>query len=204
MEGDFVKAGEHADLFFALRPPFLPVAIPHRPVTDAEREVVLTGMKSMYNGFVSEVAKYRRMTAEQVESLAQGRVWTGVEAKNNGLVDRIGGLHDAVMVARELAGIGPDEAVDVEEYGPKGLFRWNLPTPSISDPMAYGAITGGLDVLLARWLLGADTTERAPADGTYLDDYDLVYLRRIVQNNGRAQCMLPPGAIPHDGDRAVR
>ena len=108
MEGDFVEAGEHADLFFSLKPPLLPVAIPHRDVTDKEREVILDGMKSMYARFVGAVAKNRKMDPETVESLAQGRVWTGVEAKQNGLVDRIGGLQDAIMLARELAKIGPE------------------------------------------------------------------------------------------------
>jgi ClpP class serine protease len=174
------------------------VAIPHRAVTDQEREKVLDGMKSMYGRFVAAVAKYRNLTPERVEELAQGRVWTGVEAKSNGLVDRIGGLHDAVMYARELAGIDPDDEARVAEYGPRGLFRWNWPTPS----MSLGAIAmlpDAGEITLARWLLGAEESERQAPDGTYLDDYDLVYLRRLVQNYGRAQCVLPPGELPRDG-----
>ncbi|HEU4364856.1 MAG TPA: signal peptide peptidase SppA, partial [Candidatus Krumholzibacteria bacterium] len=210
MEGDFVEAGEHADLFYALKPPLLPVAIPHRAVTDEEREQALDGMKSMYAGFVKAVAKNRKMSEEKVEALAQGRVWTGIEAKSNGLVDRIGGLHDAVMIARELAGISPGDEAEVREYGPKGLVRWKLPTPSLSAPFAsIGSISNGAtEILLARWLLGADSAGREEAaeatDGTYLDDYNLLYLRRLVQNNGRAQCMLPPDAIPQDGSRGGR
>jgi protease-4 len=81
MEGDFVKRGEHADAFFSLKPPFIPVGIPHRAVTDAERTIVLDAMKEMYRGFVDKVAKNRKLTPERVEELAQGRVWTGVEAR---------------------------------------------------------------------------------------------------------------------------
>jgi protease-4 len=203
MEGDFVKAGKHADLFYALKPPLLPVAIPHRAVTDEEREEALDGMKSMYSRFVDAVAKNRDMESARVETLAQGRVWTGVEAKANGLVDRIGGLHDAVMIARELAGISADDEADVQEYGPRGLFRWNIPMPGMSSPfVSVGSISGdAMESMLARWLIGAEEMERVPADATYLDDYNLVYLRRLVQNYGRAQCMLPPDAIPQDGSR---
>ncbi|HEX5133223.1 MAG TPA: signal peptide peptidase SppA [Candidatus Krumholzibacteria bacterium] len=202
MEGDFVSAGKHADLFFSLRPPVLPIAIPHRQVTDAERETVLANMKVMYRRFVAGVAKGRGMTSEQVEEIAQGRVWTGLQARSNGLVDRIGGLTDAIMVARELAGISPDDEVDVREYGPRGLTRFHIPSPGFSFAMSTGS-TGPIEAMLQRWLLGGESAPESAPDATYLDDYSLVYLRQLMQNNGRAQCLLPPDEIPQDGSRAA-
>jgi protease-4 len=200
MEGDFVRAGDHADVFFTLRPPIIPVAIPHRAVTDEERDLVLAGMKTMYGRFVDAVAENRDMTSQRVEALAQGRVWTGLEAKRNGLVDRIGGLQDAIMLARELAGIGADDVVTVNEYGPQKLFRWkDVPAPALA--LGFPGI-GELE--LTRWLVGEDSGTPAPPDGSYLDDYNLMYLRRLVQNYGRAQCIQPPDQIPQDGGADTR
>ncbi len=200
MEGDFVEAGKHADLFYSLRPPLFPVAIPHRAVTDEERDKVLTGMKSMYSGFVGAVAKNRGMPVERVEELAQGRVWTGFEAKSNGLIDRIGGLQDAIAYAREQIGLDEGEEVAIREYGPRGFIRWDIPAPSMSLASML-AMPGAADVVLARWLLGADEGEVTPPDGNYMSDYDMIYLRRLVQNVGRAQCMIAPGTIPQDGSQ---
>ncbi len=197
MEGDFVEAGKHADLFYGLRPPFLPLSIPHRAVTDEERDKALAGMRSMYDGFVGAVANNRGMTRERVEELAQGRVWTGVEAKANGLVDRIGGLHDAIMYAREQVGLDENDRAEVVEYSPRGLFLWDLPTPSLSSN-AMLMLPDAAEMMLARWVLGSGDADLQAPDGAYLDSYDAVYLRRLVQNCGRAQCMLPPDVIPHE------
>ena len=200
MEGDFVEKGEHADLFFSLRPPFLPVSIPHRAVTDQERETILTGMKSMYSSFVGKVAKNRKMSTDRVEELAQGRVWTGVEAKKNGLVDRIGGLHDAIQLARELAKIGPKEEADVVEYGSRGMFRVPFDAPSLSTPWsAIAAVVtfGQFEALAARELLDNDQA----GDKTVFADYDLMYLQQVIDNNGRALCLLPPDFLPREVDR---
>jgi protease-4 len=201
MEGDFVKAGEHADLFFALRPPLFPVSIPHRAVTDEERDKVLDGMKEMYADFVNMVAKDRDMPAERVEALAQGRVWTGMEAKSNGLIDRVGGLHDAIMYARELIGVDPGGEVEIREYSPRGFLFWNMPTPSLSLG-TLAAVPGAGEFALARWLLGSEDDGEKRPDAGYVQDYDLIYLRQLVRNVGRAQCMLPPDMIPQDGSRS--
>lgn len=64
-----------------------------------------------YDGFLPKVAAGRNMTVEQANTLGQGRVWTGTQAKANGLVDEIGGLERAVSIAKELAGIPADKEV---------------------------------------------------------------------------------------------
>jgi protease-4 len=198
MEGDFVEAGEHADLFFKLRPPFLPVAIAHRAPSKEERNRAIDAMKSMYSGFVGAVATNRSMSKEQVEAIAQGRVWTGIDAKERGLVDRIGGLHDAVQIARELAEIGPKEEVDVVEYGERGLFRLPFEVPEISSAWSAFAstVTFGAFSSSREWF--ADTDDER-ADGTA--DYDMLFLQQLMLNNGRGLCMLPPDFLPRDTDR---
>ena len=75
------------------------------PMTDEFRTVTQEGVEFVYDTFVSRVAAGRNMTVEEVNEIAQGRVWTGVEAKEIGLVDELGGLKEAVMEAAGLAGI---------------------------------------------------------------------------------------------------
>jgi protease-4 len=195
MEGGVVQQGKHADLFFSLKPPYIPVGIPHRAVTEEERAIVLDGMKSLYTGFVESVAKDRKMTPESVEAIAQGRVWTGLAAKQNGLVDRIGGLQDAILVAKELALISPYADVDIVDFAPRGLIKIGTPIPGIAGPLAFPAL------LSLDWsgLLASRAHDDAGED-VATDDYTLTYLRHMLEHNGRPQCMLPPDVIPRDGE----
>jgi len=62
-------------------------------------------VESTYNVFLSHVAEGRKMTTVAVDSIGQGRVWSGVNAKNNHLIDGFGGLKDALKIAAEKAGI---------------------------------------------------------------------------------------------------
>ncbi|TNE30788.1 MAG: signal peptide peptidase SppA [Alphaproteobacteria bacterium] len=73
----------------------------------------------IYNTFVSLVAEGRGMTTEEVEKVAQGRVWTGKQALDAKLVDSLGGLEDALQKAKEMAGFKPEEAVPVVQYPPR-------------------------------------------------------------------------------------
>jgi len=65
---------------------------------------------TMYRRFVALVAQSRHKTPAQVDGIAQGRVWDGGTARQNGLVDRFGGLEDAIAEAARLARIDPDSA----------------------------------------------------------------------------------------------
>lgn len=75
------------------------------PMTEAFRTVTQEGVEFVYTTFISRVAAGRNMTLAQVDEIAQGRVWSGVEAKEKGLVDELGSLKDAVIEAAGLAGI---------------------------------------------------------------------------------------------------
>ena len=60
-------------------------------------------LQSFYDQFVEKVAESRHSTPEKIDALAQGRVWTGRQAKQNGLVDELGGLDRAVAIAKQRA-----------------------------------------------------------------------------------------------------
>jgi protease-4 len=78
---------------------------PTRPLTDEERAYIQSLVDSMHNQFISAVAVSRNMKEEDVRKLADGRVFTGQEAVENGLVDEIGSYGDAIAEAARLAGI---------------------------------------------------------------------------------------------------
>ena len=92
------------------------IASPDRPFTDSEREKLRVQMRDFYDGFLQKVASSRKMTVEQVDKLGQGRVWTGAQAQQNGLVDALGGLDRAIALAKERAGISPETDVQIVTY----------------------------------------------------------------------------------------
>jgi protease-4 len=89
---------------------------PERPFTDSERQKLREQIGDFYDGFVQKVATSRKMPVERVNQLAQGRVWTGAQARENGLVDALGGLDRAIALAKERAGISPETDVEVVTY----------------------------------------------------------------------------------------
>ena len=132
MSTDLVKAGKHADLGFGFSLPLLGVGIPDRNLTPEERMKVEHLIKTSYDEFVAKVASGRDMKPEAIQSIAQGRVWSGVDGKNNGLVDVIGGLETAIQIARERAGIAPEEEVKIVELPRLGWFDFGLFQPKLS------------------------------------------------------------------------
>ncbi len=75
------------------------------PINDSFYKVTKEGVEHVYTTFVDKVAAGRNMTFAEVDSIAQGRVWTGKEALENGLVDELGSLEDAIHIAADLADI---------------------------------------------------------------------------------------------------
>jgi len=88
-----------------------------RPWTPEERQVAQKWVDAFYDGFITEAAASRGTTKEKIDAVARGRIWSGADARARGLVDQLGGLHDAIAAARRRAGIPPGEAVDLVEYG---------------------------------------------------------------------------------------
>jgi protease-4 len=83
----------------------------YEPLSQAARRKLREGVDDNYRVFVEKVASARKRRFDQVEPLAQGRVWTGAQAKRNGLVDEIGGLDRAIELVRGKAGIARGESV---------------------------------------------------------------------------------------------
>lgn len=93
--------------------------------TDGEREKMQEQTRNIYyDDFIPKVAKGRNMTTEQVDEIGQGRVWTGTQGKEKGLVDELGGLEKAVEVAKQLAGIPAENEVERVAFPkPRSLFE---------------------------------------------------------------------------------
>ena len=95
---------------------------PARPYSPDELKKLQEQLQAFYDQFVEKVAEARHSTPEKIDALAQGRVWTGRQAKQNGLVDELGGLDRAVAVAKERAKIAADSDVELVVYPPRKSF----------------------------------------------------------------------------------
>ncbi len=112
-----------------------------RPFTEAERDRLAAMVDAIYDDFVGKVAAGRGLARSEVEPIARGRVWTGRDAHANGLVDELGGLRDAVRIARTRAGL-PDDAPVVRAGHVSPLARLGTASNS-EDPRAVRAPLGG-------------------------------------------------------------
>lgn len=86
-----------------------------RPLDPEEKRIIQGYIDEFYEGFKQRVAEGRNMTEAQVDSVGQGRVWTGVDAKRIGLVDELGGLEDAIAAAAKLADLEDHRTVELPE-----------------------------------------------------------------------------------------
>jgi len=91
---DVAKTNQHADM-----------GSPFRPLTEDEKEVIRFGVEEVYDDFLQYVGEGRSMSHEEVDAIGQGRVWSGINAIEKGLVDLHGGKADAVKIAAGMAGL---------------------------------------------------------------------------------------------------
>ncbi|MEO8070090.1 MAG: signal peptide peptidase SppA, partial [Acidobacteriota bacterium] len=117
---------------------------PFRPFSADERARVEEQMQTTYELFLKRVADGRREPVAKVDAVAQGRVWTGRQAKERGLVDELGGLDDAIRIAKDRAKIDPGKRVDLTVYPQKKTLYEVLANPFGS----AATQTTGLEVLL--------------------------------------------------------
>jgi protease-4 len=89
-----VKRGEHTDIYTS-----------ESRFSKAERAILWDSITRIYDQFIDRVSESRDMTREQLDELGGGRVWTGRQALENGLIDEIGGLQAAIAKARQLSGL---------------------------------------------------------------------------------------------------
>ena len=113
---------------------------PFEPLSNTTRQEIKVGINQVYQTFLSRVAEGRKMSKEAVHEIAQGRVWSGVEAKEIGLVDHLGGMETALERAAALAGIERYKITTYPKYdddlesmlgelfrGPFGSIKQQLP-----------------------------------------------------------------------------
>lgn len=101
-------------------------------LSDAGKQKLHEGILSTYHSFVSKVANARKKTYDQIDPIAQGRVWMGEQAKENGLVDDLGGIDKAIALIRKRARLPPEGEVSLIPYPPRRSF-FDLLTSSSAD-----------------------------------------------------------------------
>ncbi|MCX7985065.1 MAG: S49 family peptidase [Bacteroidetes bacterium] len=126
---DKVTIGAHADLYSGIRIPLLDLQIPDRDVRPEEFEKLSSTIMTIYSRFTANVAEGRTLTPAYVDSVGQGRLWTGSDALTVKLVDVLGGLNTALRIAKERAGIPAHARIKVVEKPQLGLFNFELLVP---------------------------------------------------------------------------
>ena len=106
-----VKSGKNSDIYS-----------PFARFSPEQRVKVGQYMEGFYKSFLMKVAEGRHKTPAEIDMVAQGRVWTGAQAKDRGLVDALGGLDTAISIAKQRAHIPADEEVDLVVYSPRRSF----------------------------------------------------------------------------------
>ena len=108
---DVVKTGDHSDLYTVTR-----------NLTDFERSAIQKGVNKGYQTFISKAAMGRGVTSEAINEVGSGRIWSGTQALDNGLIDVIGNYNDAVDLAVAMSGIEGDYRV-VNYPAQKSMFE---------------------------------------------------------------------------------
>lgn len=102
---EIIKKGEHADLYSD-----------YVPFDEEELQLVRRQMQTIYDAFTRKAAEGRNKTQQQIDAIGQGRVWTGEQALEIGLVNQLGGLQDAIAEAKKLAKLSDKTEVGFEVY----------------------------------------------------------------------------------------
>ncbi len=133
---------------------------PVRPFNADEAKKIEEQLRAFYDDFVRKVAQSRNSTPEKIDQLARGRVWTGQQAKDVGLVDELGGLRRAVAIAKDRAKISADAEVELVTYpAPKSLYEL------FSAELSGGAKVAAIDAWLAARIPAADLDAIRAASG---------------------------------------
>jgi protease IV len=161
---DVVQKGKYASLGQSFKMPIIPVGLPVRNLNEDERSQMEASIKGMYDDFVTKVATGRNMDKEEIQKIAQGRVWTGEDGKSNGLIDKIGGLDAAIKLAKKEANITDDDEFQLYEY----------PKPKLFD---LGMLFGGMFGFNMELLNAIDN--------------EFIELNQRIENNGIPMPVLP-------------
>ena len=145
IQTDVVKTNPSAD-----------IGSPFRPLSDPERQYIQQSIDQVYNTFIGHVAEGRNISVAEVDSIAQGRVWSGVDAVRIGLADGYGGLKDAIAIAADRAGI-TESFKTVTVTGRQGRFSQLL------EALGGVSVSGiNNDPMIAGYLRIKNLSEKAP------------------------------------------
>src|SRR5262245_15585036 len=128
---------------------------PARPYNADELKKLNEQLQAFYDSFVEKVADSRHTTPEKIDAIAQGRVWTGRQGKQNQLVDELGGLDRAVAIAKQRAKIPADSEVEIGVYPARKSFY------EILSDQFYGGSSDSM--ALSAWLNANLTTSEVEA-----------------------------------------
>lgn len=166
LNSDSVSRGDSADASFGIGLPVAGLALPSRDLTPQERAGIMRRLDTYYEAFVTQAAEARGMTVEEMRTRAAGRVYSGSDAVDAGLVDELGGLTHAIDLARRQAGIAADDKVLLVES----------PRPNVSS----------LSDL--RYLIDVEGTESLVFNRNL---YRQQYLMDLVEHRGQPMVLLP-------------
>jgi protease-4 len=130
-----ISIGENAGMFS-----------PTQPFTPGQRDRLRRMLDAVYTDFAGRVASARRLSADETDALARGRVWTGEDARRVGLVDAVGGYAEAMQLARQAIGLAPDDPVERRRY-PHEEDTWNQILDLLSE-RDFGAVFHAITLLL--------------------------------------------------------
>ncbi len=105
VRNETIKRGAHAD-----------IRTTNRPASDDEMALIDTMLWDYYNDFVNKVSTWRKLEADSIDAIGQGRVWTGRQALQCGLIDTYGGIWEAIEQARLKAEIDPEDELQIESF----------------------------------------------------------------------------------------
>jgi protease-4 len=134
---------------------------PVRPFNADEVKKLQEQLQAFYDSFVEKVAQSRHTTPEKIDAIAQGRVWTGQQAKENGLVDSLGGLDAAVAIAKQRAKLAADTEVELVVFPPRKSF-YELLTDQFSGSTEQASMGQWLQSNLSKGELEALRMMRGP------------------------------------------
>lgn len=154
LKGLYDKIGIQKD--FLLRGRNANIDSDYGPMTPEADAKLQSGLNEFYTQFVTVVAEGRKRKYDEVEPLAQGRVWLGTDAKARGLVDDLGGLDAALAAVKKKAGIGDKETVGIVPYPPKRSLLEQL--------MKSSTDSASVEAQLLKWT-GVDIKALAATSG---------------------------------------
>ncbi len=161
-----VKTGESATMYS-----------PNHEFTPAQWERIQTWLDRVYDDFTQKAANGRGMTQEEIHEVAKGRIWTGEDALELGLIDAVGGFSTAIELAREAADIDPEKDIRMRLYPPrKSFFEMLLnDAPESSQPAAVAAYVQTIEKLQPLFNIAKQSGIYREDNTIKMPDIDLQY-----------------------------